>query len=73
MNEKEHVVLWNRCLKYMKDNVSEMTFNTWFKPIIPLKCEGKTLTIGVPSPFFIEYLDDKFLNVLRSSFYMEIG
>lgn len=73
MNEKEHVVLWNRCLKYMKDNVSEMTFNTWFKPIIPLKCEGKTLTIGVPSPFFIEYLDDKFLNLLRSSLYKEIG
>ena len=43
MMESNHVELWNRCLQVIRDNVSEHAFNTWFKPIIPLKYENKTL------------------------------
>ena len=54
MIENEHVELWNRCLHVIRDNVPETTFDTWFKPIVPLKYEDKALTIGIPSPFFYE-------------------
>ena len=37
MIESNHVVLWNRCLDVIKDNVPETTYNTWFAPIVPLK------------------------------------
>ena len=55
MIEKDHIGLWNRCLQMIHDNVPEMTFETWFKPIVPLKYEDKALTIGVPSPLFYEF------------------
>ena len=52
MIESNHVVLWNRCLDVIKDNVPETTYNTWFAPIVPLKYEDKTLILQIPSQDF---------------------
>ena len=60
MIEKEHIVLWHRCLAVIRDNVPETIFKTWFEPIVPLVFQNKALTIGVPSQFFYEYLEEKF-------------
>lgn len=73
MMESNHVELWNRCLQVIKDNVSEHAFNTWFKPIIPLKYENKTLTVEVPTSYFYEFIEDHYLGLLRSVLYKEIG
>ena len=73
MIENDYVALWNRCLQVIRDNVPETTFKTWFEPIVPLKYENKALTIGVPSPFFYEFLEEKFVDLLRSVLYKEIG
>lgn len=73
MIENDHVVLWGRCLNLIRDNVPETTFKTWFEPIVPLKYEDKALTIGVPSPFFYEFLEEKFVDLLRAALYKEIG
>ena len=73
MIEEDHVGLWNRCLKVIRDNVPETTFNTWFVPIIPLRYENKALTVQVPSQFFYEFLEEKFVELLRATHYKEIG
>lgn len=73
MSECDHVGLWNRCLKVIRDNVPETTYNTWFVPIIPLKYENKALTVQVPSQFFYEFLEEKFIDLLRATLYKEIG
>ena len=67
MIEKNHVELWKRCLQIIEDNVPEKAYTCWFKPIVPIKYENKTLTIGVPSIFFYEMLEDKFLNIMRKA------
>ena len=56
IENNQAIALWNRCLAFIRDNVSVTAFKTWFDPIVPLKYEAKALTIGVPSPFFYEYL-----------------
>ena len=48
-------------------------FNTWFKPIIPLSYEDNKFTIQVPSQFFYEYLEEKYVNVLKVTLYRVIG
>lgn len=73
MIEKNHVALWNRCLRVIRDNVSESAYNTWFVPIVPLKYEDNALTVQVPSQFFYEFLEDKFVELLRATLYKEIG
>ena len=73
MIENDYVGLWNRCLQMIHDNIPETAFNTWFKPIVPLKYEDKALTIGVPSPFFYEFLEEKFADLLRVTLNKQIG
>ena len=65
--------LWNNCLNVIRDNIPEPAFNTWFVPIVPLKYEDHVLTVQVPSQFFYEYLEDKYLDLIQQTLYREIG
>ncbi len=71
--QKEHEIVWNRCLQIIRDNVGEQTYITWFSPIKPLKFENKILTIQVPSQFFYEWLEEHYVFLLRKSIDGVIG
>lgn len=73
MMKSDHVRLWNSCLQVIRDVVPETTYNTWFVPIVPLKYEDKTLTLQVPSQFFYEFIEEKFVDLLRNTLYKVIG
>lgn len=66
-------ILWNKCLNVIKDNVSDITFQTWFSPIVPHSFKDNVFTIQVPSQFFYEYLEDKFVDLLRMTLHREVG
>ncbi|WP_165020544.1 MULTISPECIES: chromosomal replication initiator protein DnaA [unclassified Dysgonomonas] len=70
-NSTQH--LWKNCLDVIRDNVPEAAFKTWFLPIVPLSYENKVFTIQVPSQFFYEYLEDKFVDLLKVTLHREIG
>jgi chromosomal replication initiator protein len=65
--------LWSRCLSVIRDNVPETIFKTWFEPIVPLIYQNKALTIGVPTQFFYEILEEKYADLLRVALNKEIG
>ncbi len=73
MSVVDHVGLWNRCLDFIRDNVSSQAYKTWFNPIIPLRYEDNTLVVQVPSQFFYEYLEEHYVDLLRKTLYKEIG
>ena len=56
--------IWNKCLDFIKDNVPAQSYKTWFVPIIPLKVDKNLLTIQVPSPFFYEYIEEQYIDIL---------
>lgn len=64
---------WNDCLEIIKQNVDEQNFNTWFKPIVPIRSEGEALTIQVPSQFFFEWLEEHYVPVLRKAIHSVLG
>jgi len=68
-----HERVWNNCLNVIKDNVPSISFRTWFEPIVPLKLENDVLTIQVPSPFFYEYLEEQYIDILRKVIKKELG
>ena len=70
---KNHNQIWNDCLTIIKDNVQPISFRTWFEPIRPLKIENEILTIQVPSPFFYEYLEEQYIDILRRTLRKVIG
>ena len=72
MNETP-VEVWERCLKFIKDNLNGRAFDTWFIPIKPLKLVNNVLTIEVPSTFYYEYLEENYIDLLSTSLRKELG
>lgn len=66
-------VVWDNCLQFIKTQVSEQSFKTWFQPIVPYKFEDNVLTIQVPSQFFYEWLEEHYLSLLRQVIDRELG
>lgn len=65
--------VWENCLKTIRSSLPEHTFNTWFVPIVPLSLHNNTLTIQVPSPFYYEYIEENYLEILRKAIDKELG
>lgn len=70
---KSHDEVWNNCLEIIRDIIPSASFKTWFEPIVPLRLEKSILTIQVPSPFFYEYLEEQYIDILRKTLRREIG
>ncbi len=64
---------WENCLLFIKGKIGDKSFKTWFEPIIPIKLENQILTIQVPSQFFYEWLEEHYVDVLRSAIVAELG
>ena len=65
--DKNPESLWEDCLQFIKDNLDEQSFNTWFVPAKFKSFDNGILRIIVPSNFFYEYWEDHFLNLLQSA------
>ena len=65
--------VWNDCLEIIRQSVDEQNFNTWFKPIIPVRVEHDVLTIQVPSQFFYEWLEEHYVPVLKKAIHEVLG
>jgi len=52
-------------LRVIEKHVNEQSFSTWFRPINPVRIDGSTLTIQVPSQFFYEWIEENYVDVLK--------
>jgi chromosomal replication initiator protein len=66
-------VKWKECLEIIQKRVNAQKFSAWFEPVKPLRMEGKTLTIQVPSQFWYEWLEEHYYSILRSTITKVIG
>ncbi len=65
--------LWNKCLSIIRDNISEASYNTWFAPIVAQKFENNIFVLQVPSQFFVEYIEEKYIDLLRMTLFRVAG
>lgn len=73
MTKKRCDLVWDCCLKIIKDNITEQAFNTWFVPTSAYSLDGDTLTLQVPSGFFYEYIESNYTDILSKVLHREIG
>ncbi len=52
--------IWKNCLTRIKENVTLMTYNTWFLPIRPVEIKDNNLKVQLPSQFFWEWIDEHY-------------
>jgi len=67
------VQVWNNCLDFIKDNIDEQNFKTWFTPIRPIKLKQSILTVEVPSKFFYEWLEENYISLIKTAIKKELG
>ncbi len=65
--------MWSRCLDIIKDNISEVSYNTWFVPVVPLQYQNNIFVLQVPSQFFVEYIEEKYIDLLRMTLHRVVG
>ena len=58
---------WAQCLEIIKDNIGEQQYKSWFAPIQVLNFEDNILTLGVPTLFFCEYLEEHYLDLIEKT------
>lgn len=72
-NHHDAASVWKECLKSIKENVTLMTYNTWFLPIKPLELSGYTLKVQIPSQFFWEWIDEHYNTLINRTILDIIG
>lgn len=74
MNEQErHIGVWNDVLRIVENIIEPVAFDTWFRPVRPLSMNGPVLTVEVPTDFFREFLEDKYLDLIKMTLRRVIG
>ena len=66
-NDEQLKVLWDKCLDLIKSQIPGMTFETWFKVIVPLEFDGASIKLLVPNNFFYEYIDQHYSFLIKNS------
>ncbi len=65
--------VWKECLNRIKQNVTLMTYNTWFLPIKPVDLQNSTLKVQLPSQFFWEWIDEHYNSLINKTIHEVIG
>ncbi|MBK7631850.1 MAG: chromosomal replication initiator protein DnaA [Ignavibacteriales bacterium] len=66
-------LLWKNCLTRIKENVTLMTYNTWFLPIRPVSVNDKNLKVQLPNQFFWEWIDEHFSTIVKRTIFDVLG
>ena len=65
--ELTHSEMWEKCLTIFQDNLPAEQYDAWFKPVTSLSYENNSLTVAVPSPFFVEQLEERYIKLIGST------
>lgn len=71
--EQNHIQLWEKCLAIFRDNLNESQFESWFKPVTSVSYENSELYIQIPSPYFKEYLEEKYIKLIAFALHKVYG
>ncbi|MDR3628498.1 MAG: chromosomal replication initiator protein DnaA [Ignavibacteriaceae bacterium] len=69
----EPTTVWRDCLRTIKENVTLMTYNTWFLPIKPVELNSSTLKVQLPSQFFWEWIDEHYNTLINKTIHEVLG
>jgi len=65
--------VWKSCLTRIKENVTLMTYNTWFLPIRPVSLNENNLKVQLPNQFFWEWIDEHFSTIVKKTIHDVLG
>jgi len=70
---KTHTDLWADCLKIIRKDIGDDQYSSWFRDITSLSFENNVLRLLVPSAFFVEYIEGKYIATLAKAIHAVYG
>ena len=66
MQPEQTTRLWEQVLVSVKNRLgSPQAFDTWFMPIVPVEVSPQAVDLEVPNAFFVDWIHEHHLHVLR--------
>ena len=65
--------MWDECLSIIKDNISPEQYDAWFKPITSVSYKDHVLRLMVPTRFFAEQLEERYMKILAATLFRIYG
>jgi chromosomal replication initiator protein len=65
--------LWRRAADRMRDELGQVGYETWIGPLNFVGHQGTTVTIEAPNRFFRDWINDRYLSLMRSALTAEAG
>ena len=60
--------IWNNTLDLLKEELTEISFNTWIKTIEPISIQGNVLKLEVPAEFNKGILESRYSTLVKTPF-----
>ena len=67
MIEADKDIFWNKCLGFIKNEISNQAYSTWFEGITLISLSLEELTIQVPNKFHYEWIEEKYRHLIDSA------
>ena len=65
--------LWQRAGDRMRDELGQVGFETWIGPLNFVAHQGSTVTVEAPNRFFRDWINDRYMSLMRSALSAEAG
>ncbi len=62
-----HEAIWQHILEYIRRNITEVEYTTWFERIRPLGLEGGVLVLAVPTSFAMEWIRRHYAGLVQEA------
>lgn len=59
--------IWGKTLSLVKDEITEVSFNTWIKSAVPVSSNKDSITLSVPNNFTKDILETRYKSLLSNS------
>ena len=66
------VSLWQQCIGRLQDELSAQHFSMWIRPL-QAEMDGETLVLYAPNRFVLDWVRDKYLNMINQFFTEQLG
>src|SRR5262249_48133167 len=65
--------LWHRAADRLREELGQVGYETWIGPLNFIAVQGGTVTIEAPNRFFRDWVNERYLELLRKSLSEEAG
>ena len=65
--------LWQRAADRLREELGQVGFETWIGPLNFVGVQGRTVTVEAPNRFFRDWVNERYIGLLRKSLSAEAG